>query len=61
MSGFTKGAIDQAKNYANQRMILLFGPKDVENITLKKGQFEVLLNEKYKQLVTRQAVIVDRV
>src|SRR5207248_1890542 len=29
MSGFTAGAVDQAAEYAGQRVIILFGPEDV--------------------------------
>jgi len=45
--------------YASQRLILLFGSKDVENIVSKITEFDGLLGEKYKQLVTRKIVLVE--
>lgn len=32
MSGFTSGSVEQAKDYATQRAILLFGPSDIQEI-----------------------------
>jgi hypothetical protein len=56
MSGFTEGAVDQVKSYANKRIILLFGPKDVEDLSSKTGIFDNLLGEKFRDLVSRQIV-----
>ena len=57
MSGFTKGAIEQAEEYVGQRIILLFGPKDVRTMTNGQTSFDELLNLKYKELIMRKKVI----
>lgn len=59
MSGFSKGAIEQVISYANQKMILLYGPKDVAKLVDQNHQFDILLDQKYKMYVTRQVVMVD--
>lgn len=56
MSGFTEGAVDQVKSYANKRIILLFGPKDIEDLSSKKCNFDNLLDEKFRDLVSQQIV-----
>jgi hypothetical protein len=56
MSGFTTGAVEQVQQYANQRVILLFGEQDISALVYGKASFEDLLNEKYKELVTRGRV-----
>lgn len=57
MLGFTAGAVQQAADYAGQRVILLFGPKDVRALVDQETSFEGLLDEKYKALVTRRQII----
>ena len=57
MSGFTAGAVEQAAEYAGQRVILLFGPEDVRALVEQKSTFEELLNEKYRAIVTRKQAI----
>lgn len=57
LSGFTKGALGQVMDFAGQRIILLFGPSDVESLVYGRRSFEELLDEKYKELVTRRNAI----
>lgn len=57
MSGFTKGCIDCVKDFTNQKLILLFGKGDVEQIISNPHSFDELLNEKIKELVMRRKVI----
>ena len=57
MSGFSKGIVKAVKDNANIRVILLFGPEDLRSIIYGQTKFEELLNEKYKQFVTRQEVV----
>jgi hypothetical protein len=57
MSGFSAGAVEQAADYAGQRVILLFGPEDVRALVSQESTFEELLNEKYRELVTRRQVV----
>ena len=57
MTGFTKGAKEQTETYANSHLILLFGPEDTRALVNSEIQFEELLNEKYKQLVTRRNAV----
>ncbi|MCA1709555.1 MAG: restriction endonuclease, partial [Actinobacteria bacterium] len=57
MSGFTSGAVVQSVEYTGQRVIILFGPEDVRALMGQENTFEVLLNEKYKALVTRKQVV----
>lgn len=57
MSGFSAGAVEQAVEYAGQRVILLIGPEDVRALISQNSTFEELLNEKYKALVTRKQII----
>ena len=54
MSGFTKGAIEQAEEYINTRIILLFGSEDVRSLVYERAKFDDLLNEKYHDLVTKK-------
>ena len=58
MSGFTTGAIQQAQDYASSRVILLFGPGDVNKLVSGGARFEDLLVEKYTAMVTRRLAIV---
>lgn len=57
MSGFAKGAIEQVQDYLNTRVILLFGLEDIKSLVYGKHQFEELLNEKYKELITQKRVL----
>ena len=57
MSGFSKGSVDCVKDFTNQKLILLFGKKDIEQIVSNPNSFEELFNEKYKELVMRRNVI----
>lgn len=57
MSGFTAGAVQQAADYAGQRVILLFGPEDMRALVDQEISFEKLLDEKYKALVTRRQIV----
>jgi len=55
-SGFTSGAIQQGRDYASQKIIIFFGPKDIEAL-IKEGKiFDDMLNSKYKAYVTRTQV-----
>lgn len=56
MSGFTEGAVKQVEDYIGQRVILLFGGDDVRQMVYGRVTFDELLNEKYKELVTRRKV-----
>jgi hypothetical protein len=57
MSGFTAGAAKQARDYKNERVILLFGPEDVRSMIFERIPFEELLNQKFRALVTRGEVL----
>lgn len=54
MSGFTSGAIKDAEDSLYKKLVLLFGKDDVEEITANPESFEILLNEKYRDLVTKR-------
>ncbi|MDQ3040983.1 MAG: restriction endonuclease [Acidobacteriota bacterium] len=57
MSGFTKGSVDCVKDFTNQKLILLFGKEDIEQIISNPKSFEELFNNKYKELVMRRNVV----
>lgn len=57
ISGFTSGAVKQVEEYANSRVILLFGPEDVRSLIHANSPFEDLLNAKYQQLITRRKAV----
>jgi hypothetical protein len=57
MSGFTKGAVQQAEDYAGSRVILLFGPEDIKQIIYRRASFDTFLNDKYQHLVTRRKIL----
>lgn len=57
MSGFTSGAVQNVGDSTNQKLILLFGKEDIEEIISNPDSFETLLNEKYKELVMRRIAI----
>ncbi|MCE9644370.1 MAG: restriction endonuclease [Chloroflexi bacterium] len=59
MSGFTSGAVEQAENFASSRIILFFGKEDVEKMIFQQATFDVLLDEKYQQLITRRKIIYN--
>lgn len=54
MSGFTKGAAEQAEGYAGQRVILLFGEDGIRKMVYGKEKFTNLLDIKYRQLATKR-------
>ena len=57
MSGFTTGAVKQAEDYAGQKVILLFGLGDIDNMITGQANFGELLNTKYKELITHKKVV----
>ena len=57
MSGFTKGCVDCVKDFTSQKLILLFGKSDIEEIIAFPNSFDSLLNEKHKELVLRRNVV----
>jgi Restriction endonuclease len=59
ISGFTgtKGAVKQVEEYSGQKIILLFGPEDIKALIHQTASFDDLLNQKYKELVTRRKAI----
>jgi len=59
MSGFTRGAVGQVDDYKNKRVILLFGPNDVQSMIFERASFEDLLNQKFRVLVTRKKVLFE--
>jgi hypothetical protein len=59
MSGFTEGAMKQVSDYHNERIILLFGPRDVHSMIFERVPFDELLSQKFGTLVTRGKVIFD--
>ena len=56
-SGFSKGVVDSVKSHANTRMVLLFGPEDLNSMIYGQATFEELLDEKYREFVTRHKVV----
>jgi hypothetical protein len=54
MSGFTKGAAEQAEGYASQRVILLFGEEGIRKMVYGREKFTDLLNIKYRQLAMKR-------
>ena len=56
MASFTQGAIKQAEDYANSRVILFFGPKNLHKMVYGQISFAALLTAKYQQLITRKKV-----
>jgi len=57
MSGFTGGAVERVEQHSGQRVILLFGKEDINRLVKGDITFEDLLNEKYRELVTRRKVV----
>ncbi|NOK63790.1 MAG: hypothetical protein GFH27_549283n22 [Chloroflexi bacterium AL-W] len=56
MSGFTKGAVDQAQECIPNKLILLFGKQDAQNIVDGKLAFEEVLDTKYKEAITKRKI-----
>lgn len=56
MSGFTKGAAEQASDFAGQRMILLFGEDAIKRMVYGAEPFTDLLDAKYRQLTTKRRI-----
>jgi len=54
MSGFAKGAAEQAEGYAGQRVILLFGEEGIRKLVYGREKFTDLLNIKFRQLATKR-------
>jgi hypothetical protein len=54
MSGFTKGAAEQAEGYAGQRMILLFGEDGIRRMIYGREIFMDVLSIKYRQLAMKR-------
>lgn len=57
MSGFAKTSCQNIEESTGQNLILLFGKEDIEELISNPNSFEDLLNEKYKELVTRRKVV----
>jgi hypothetical protein len=65
MSGFTSGAVEQAVEHSNQRLILLFGEQDIRDLfeairTFEEFfliAFENMLDEKYNAMVTSRKAV----
>lgn len=57
MSGFTKGIVEAVKSHANTRVILLFGSEDLMALIHGRVTLEALIDEKYREFVTRQTVL----
>jgi hypothetical protein len=56
MSGFTKGAAEQAAGYAGQRLILLFGEHGIKRMVYGVESFTDLLDTKYRQLTMKREI-----
>lgn len=59
MSGFTGGAVEQAHDFASSRIVLFFGPNDVQAVIHRPASFDKMLDDKYHELVTRRKVVWD--
>lgn len=57
MSGFASTSCRNIEESTGQNLILLFGKEDIETLISNPGSFELLLDEKYKELVMRRKVI----
>jgi len=57
MSGFTKGIVEAVKSHANTRVILLFGPEDLQALIHGHVTLEALIDEKYREFATRHTVL----
>ena len=59
MSGFTAGAVGEVKKQLHSKVILLFGPKDVEALVYENAGFEDLLNQKHQAVMTQENVLFE--
>lgn len=59
MSGFAAGAIEFVQSQAGKKIILLFGPGDIRSVLNSDIELEALINEKYRQFVTRKIVLFN--
>ncbi len=59
MSGFTEGSIKQVEDYTGQHIILLFGAGNIKAMVYGQSTFDELLNEKYRELITKRKVVFD--
>jgi hypothetical protein len=59
MSGFAAGAIEQAIEFASQRIILLLGENDVRSLVYRRVSFDKLLDLKYHALITRKKMLIE--
>lgn len=57
MSGFSSGCVQQAEDYAGAKVILLFGPTDIQAVVRASESFDSLLNHKYRELITRREAV----
>ena len=57
MSGFSQGAIEQGEKYASDRVILFFGTEDIRKLIYGLKLFDLLLDEKYQEFITRGKII----
>lgn len=57
MSGFTSGAIENVEDSTSDKLILLFGKEDIEEIIANPNSFDSLFNEKCEELVMRRKAI----
>ncbi len=59
MSGFSRGAVSQAEDYASSRIVLLFGAKDMSALLRREVTLESLLNVKYEAMVTTRKAVCE--
>jgi hypothetical protein len=59
MSGFTEAAIAEAKDQLRSRVILLFGPRDIEALVEGERRFTELLNTKFHSVVARREILIE--
>lgn len=57
MSGFTNGSLEDVKDRMGKRVILLFGPNDVNSLVDGNKKLEDLINEKHTQLIIKRNVL----
>lgn len=57
MSGFTSGSLEDVKDRMGKRIILLFGPNDVNSLVDGNKKLEDLINEKHTQLIIKKKVL----
>lgn len=59
MSGFSGGAVDQARDHSTRKITLLFGPRDIRMLFSHESSLDELLDAKYRAIVTRRKVTYD--